>query len=92
MKGKSLGHDPKLGEKFLSEQDGLVLGLGKSSEQNSELDPLAKYQTAQEAHDQQMPAAKSSEAQIETEADGKRAVALRIARWKDQNKQLRKKR
>ena len=29
---------------------------------------------------------------VETEEDGKRLGALRAARWKDQNKQLRKKR
>lgn len=91
MRVKSLGHDPKLGEKFLTEQDGLVLGLGKSSEQNSEPDSLAKYQTSQEAHDAQMPGT-SSNPLPETEADGKKLGELRIARWKHQNKQLRKKR
>ncbi len=77
MKVKPLGYDPKLGEKFLSEHDGLVLGFGRSSEQSSEQDSLSKYQSAQQAHDEQMPQVRSSEAPIETEEDAIRAEAIR---------------
>lgn len=91
MKVKSLGHDPNLGQKFSSEQDGLVIGLGKSSKQSSLQDSLAQFQDAQETHDEQMPEVKSADQSVETEEDAARAGALRIARWKHQNKQMRKK-
>lgn len=99
MKVKNLGYDPDLGKKFLSENDGKIIGRGRSidvddedEDEDDEDDPLAQFMTEQEMHDELMPDVPPPEQGPETEAEAARLGALRMEQMKHQNKQLRKKR
>lgn len=92
MPAKSKGYDPDLNRKFFEDSMGFVIGRANSPQQNSEdADPLAKFQSPQEAHDEQMANRTPCDPPPETEADGRRAGQERLARWRHQNEQLRKK-
>ena len=101
MKIISKGYDPDLGRKFAQGSTGSVIARATPSKTASDKPLMPAGLDSQQQHDwlwaqkdqaqQQANPVNEDPARPETEADGVALGSLRVARWKHQNEQMRKK-